>query len=218
MAMVEHESQRPPKFTIETRVGEIPFTLRGIDAYERLFGMQESEMETYMCGNVCDIGSGCDGLAVSVQRSALNCRVYSVNPRRSEGDYLKKRKEAYERAIGDSTSEFFTEDPTRIEQILSTTDTRATADYSHSLSFPDNYFQTAFDSFATMHYSDAQFPEIYQMSLREMTRVVAPQGHLLIIDWHTANPNTFWYRDYLVKLGWNMVDSSKRNAVRFQKR
>jgi SAM-dependent methyltransferase len=198
-------------------VGQIPNTIRGMEKYASQFHMNEDDVQQHIRGRVCDVGSGYDGLAVSVRMNNVDAAVYSVNPMRENVSYGSDRLAAYMRYAGENTTEFFGLDQVELERVLAQTDMIAACAFAHELPYQDGFFHTVFDNNATMHYSDEQNPTLYVRSLREMTRVLAPGGHLLIGDWHVATPEGYWYRHHVAQMGLVELERSNGGYVLLQK-
>lgn len=208
----------PPNLPLKEHVLTRPQTLRGIVDYVGYFDLDEYETDRLFRGRVCDMGSGFDGLAASVSRTGLDCQVYSVNPLRAEPDFEKRRLDQFDSVGRMPTSEFFAWSDEEIAQALSAVDTRVSAAFAHEADYPDGYFDTMFDHYAVMFYSRDRMRDVYVESLKNMSRMVRPGGHLLIRDHHIANPYAFWYRSLLDGLGWYFEDYSVRgNYVKLRK-
>ncbi len=195
-----------------------PQTLRGMVDYVHYYDIDEDEAAYLFRGRVCDMGSGFDGLAASVSRAGLDCRVYSVNPLRAEPNFPELRRAEYARKKTDPTSEFYDWSESQVTSTLAATDARASAALAHEADYPDGYFDTMFDHFAVMFYSRDRMRDEYVASIRNMTRMIRPGGRLLIRDHHIANPYAFWYRSLLGELHWHFEDYSVRgNYVKLRK-
>lgn len=198
-------------------IGAIPNTLRGLDAYARKFHMSDDDIERHVHGRVCDVGSGYDGLAVSVRMNNIDAAVYSVNPMRENARYAQDRHAMYGRYAVENTTEFFGLDQESLERLLTQTDRTAACAFAHELPFQNEFFATVFDNNATMHYSDKERPTTYVRSLGEMARVLVPGGHLFIGDWHVATPDAYWYREHISRLGLIELERSNGGYAVLQK-
>lgn len=205
-------------------------TLSNISEYSASFGYEDDEdfkQKDLVDKVVLDLGSGLGGLAKdSAAQKVMNCKVISVNPRLSLRGYRENEKSSSQIVVENTVPK-----ASRLKQIFNKLtrkphvdhkeiiqhahDETAVASFAHALPFTDNSFDRVFDRMAISenasehgHYESTDVANqvekrLFETSLKEMMRVLRPEGKIMISDLFGYGNEKGWKEQVLKKLGYN---------------
>lgn len=159
-------------------------TFRGLVTLERvfreIFGLDIREL---IRGKVvCDMGSGCGGLAQSAALEGIPTEIYSLNPRLAGKDIAQPNAEY---AVKVMRLEYPNVTDDEIAHARRVHDTRLIARMAHDTGMPNDSFDLLVDVMAVSAYMgrmDHGARELYRRTMQEYMRVLKPGGMALIVD------------------------------------
>lgn len=129
---------------------------------------------------VADFGSGYGGLARSASVEGIDTTIWSINPNLRHStvaadlqDHLFM-KGFLRNSYPDVTDE-------QVAAAAAYHDSHTSTNFAHRLTdFPDNFFDVGIDNYAVHAYMPIGEPEIYDLTIGEMLRVMKPGGKIIV--------------------------------------
>lgn len=129
---------------------------------------------------VGDIGSGYGGLAKTASIERIPSTIYSINPRLKDPAFKRIEEEMGVHALRKRYRDI-TE--AELREAQASHDKRLLTNFAHKLDVADNFFDLFVDTAALNYYANKKDISLYEISLREMLRVLKHGGKILVEDW-----------------------------------
>ncbi|MDO8570033.1 MAG: hypothetical protein Q7R97_00420 [Candidatus Daviesbacteria bacterium] len=178
-----------------------PSTPRNISMYSKSLGFPSTEefIKHIKGKKIADVGSGFTGFALDVALQGLDAMIIPINPVGANSSFTHDRRETIKLWRDLYYPEF---NMLTIDASLRKIDKQAITAFAHDLSaIPNDAVDEVIDNLAVFHYSKPEYRELYEQSIKEMLRILKPDGIILIGDASNLKSGREpWYKEIFDKL------------------